>query len=81
MTDEMIMEIDGLDEIELENTAVDDIESENINLIFLGVDESGLYGFNQKRNSKKQAGIRYFTSFAYKKNSYGIRSAFGRRAC
>lgn len=41
MADEMIMEIDGLDEIELENTAVDDIESENINLIFLGVDESG----------------------------------------
>lgn len=41
MANEMIMEIDGLDEIELENTAVDDIESENINLIFLGVDESG----------------------------------------
>lgn len=35
------IEIDGLDEIEVENTAVDDLESENINLIFLGIDESG----------------------------------------
>lgn len=35
------MEIDGLDEIEVENTAVDELESENINLIFLGIDESG----------------------------------------
>lgn len=34
------IEIDGLDEIEVENTAVDDLESENINLIFLGIDES-----------------------------------------
>lgn len=35
------IEIDGLDEIEVENTAVDDLDSENINLIFLGIDESG----------------------------------------
>lgn len=35
------IEIDGLDEIEVENTAVDDLGSENINLIFLGIDESG----------------------------------------
>jgi type I site-specific restriction-modification system R (restriction) subunit len=34
------IEIDGLDEIEVENTAVDDLESESINLIFLGIDES-----------------------------------------
>lgn len=34
-------EIDGLDEIEMENTAVDDLESENINLIFVGIDVSG----------------------------------------
>lgn len=34
------IEIDGLDEIEAENTAVDDLESESINLIFLGIDES-----------------------------------------
>lgn len=34
------MEIDGLEEIEVENTAVDELESENINLIFLGIDES-----------------------------------------
>lgn len=34
------IEIDGLDEIEVENTAVDELESENINLIFLGIDES-----------------------------------------
>lgn len=35
------IEIDGLDEIEVENTAIDDLESESINLIFLGIDESG----------------------------------------
>lgn len=35
------IEIDGLDEIEVVNTAVDDLESESINLIFLGIDESG----------------------------------------
>ena len=35
------MEIDGLEDIETENTAIDDLESENINLIFLGIDESG----------------------------------------
>lgn len=35
------MAIDGLDEIELENTSIDDIGSENINLIFLGIDQSG----------------------------------------
>ena len=34
------IEIDGLDEIEVENTAVDDLESESINLMFLGIDES-----------------------------------------
>lgn len=35
------IEIDGLDEIEVENTAIDDLDSESINLIFLGIDESG----------------------------------------
>lgn len=35
------MEIDGLEEIEMENTSVDEIDSENINLIFLGIDQSG----------------------------------------
>lgn len=35
------MVIDGLDEIEIENTSIDDIDSENINLIFLGIDQSG----------------------------------------
>ena len=35
------IEIDGLDEIEVENTAIDDLESESINLIFLGIGESG----------------------------------------
>lgn len=39
------IEIDGLDEIEVENTVVDDLESENINLIFLGIDES--YSMNR----------------------------------
>ena len=32
--------IDGLDEIEMQNTAVDDIDSENVNLIFIGIDKS-----------------------------------------
>lgn len=35
------IEIDGLDEIEVENTAVDDLESESVSLMFLGVDGSG----------------------------------------
>lgn len=35
------IEIDGLDEIEIENTSVDEIDSENINLIYLGIDQSG----------------------------------------
>lgn len=39
MSDEMI--IDGLDDIEVENTSVDEIDSENINLIFVGIDCSG----------------------------------------
>ena len=39
--EEHTIEIDGLDEIEVENTAVDDLDSENINLMFLGIDESG----------------------------------------
>ena len=41
MNNENGIEIDGLDEIEVENTAVDELESENINLIFLGIDKSG----------------------------------------
>lgn len=35
------VEIDGLEEIEMENTSVEDIDSENINLMFLGIDKSG----------------------------------------
>ena len=35
------IEIDGLEDIEIENTSVEDIDSENINLIFLGIDQSG----------------------------------------
>lgn len=35
------MEIDGLEDIEMENTSVEEIDSENINLIFLGIDQSG----------------------------------------
>lgn len=35
------MIIDGLDELEFENTSIDEIDSENINLIFLGIDQSG----------------------------------------
>ena len=39
--DRNVFEIDGLDEIEIENTSVEEIDSENINLIFLGIDKSG----------------------------------------
>lgn len=38
------IEIDGLDEIEVENTAVDDLGTESVNLIFIGIDESGSMG-------------------------------------
>lgn len=34
------IEIDGLDEIEVENAAVDDLDTESVNLIFIGIDES-----------------------------------------
>ena len=33
------VEIDGLEEIEMENTSVEDIDSENINLMFLEIDK------------------------------------------
>lgn len=35
------LEIDGLDDIEMENTSIEEINSENINLMFLGIDQSG----------------------------------------
>lgn len=35
------MEIDGLDKVEIANTSIDEIDSENINLIFVGIDKSG----------------------------------------
>lgn len=38
------IEIDGLDDIEIENTSVEEIDSENINLIYLGIDRSGSMG-------------------------------------
>lgn len=53
------IEIDGLDEIEVENTAVDDLESESINLIFLGIDESysmNKYGGDMKNCLKEFKG-------------------------
>ncbi len=36
-----IIEVMGIDEIEQENTSIDDIETEVINLIFVGIDQSG----------------------------------------
>lgn len=39
--DAAIIEVDGLEEIEIENTSVEEIDSENINLMFLGIDKSG----------------------------------------
>lgn len=38
------MEIDGLGDIETENTSVDDLESENVNLMMIGIDGSGSMG-------------------------------------
>lgn len=35
------IQIDGLDDIEIANTSVEEIDSENINLIFIGIDKSG----------------------------------------
>lgn len=46
------IEIDGLDEIEVENTAVDDLESENIHLDFVGIDQS--YSMNPYRADMKK---------------------------
>lgn len=47
------IEIDGLDNIEVENTSVEEIDSENINLIFLGIDQSG--SMNSFINDMKQS--------------------------
>lgn len=40
--------IDGLDEVEIANTAIDEIDSENINLIFVGIDKSGSMGMYER---------------------------------
>jgi len=42
MTD--VMDIMGMDEMEQENTSMDDLNSENIDLIFIAIDESGSMG-------------------------------------
>ncbi len=40
------IEMDGLEDVEAANTSVDEIDSENINLIFVGIDRSGsMYPF------------------------------------
>jgi uncharacterized protein YegL len=38
------MEINGMEDIEIENTSVEEIDSENVNLIFIGIDSSGSMG-------------------------------------
>lgn len=35
------MIINGLEDIEIQNTPIDEIDNENVNLMFLGIDESG----------------------------------------
>lgn len=47
------MDFYGLDEIELENTSVEEIDSENINLIFIGIDQSG--SMSSYRNDMKNS--------------------------
>jgi predicted secreted protein len=37
---EQTLDIMGLEEVEIENASIDEIESENINLIFIGIDQS-----------------------------------------
>lgn len=38
--------IDGLDKVEVANTSINEIDSENVNLIFVGIDRSGsMFGF------------------------------------
>lgn len=40
--------IDGLDKVEVANTSIDEIDSENVNLIFVGIDRSGsMYSFER----------------------------------
>lgn len=40
------IEMDGLEDVEAANTSIDEIDSENINLIFVGIDRSGsMYPF------------------------------------
>ena len=35
------IKVDGMDEIDAQNTPVDDLETEDVNLFFLGIDQSG----------------------------------------
>ena len=59
--------IDGLDEIEIENTSIDEIDSENINLIFLGIDQSGsMYSYN---NDMKRALLEFKDALIHSKEA------------
>lgn len=40
MFDNEVMDIDGLDELEVQNTAIDDLDSEDVNLMMIGIDNS-----------------------------------------
>lgn len=47
--------IDGLDEVEIANTSIDEIDSENINLIFVGIDKSGSMGMYERDMRNRQS--------------------------
>jgi uncharacterized protein YegL len=54
------LDILGLDEIEIENTSIEEIDNENVNLMFLAIDQSGSMGtwindMKQSLNEFKQA--------------------------
>ena len=73
MNNENGIEIDGLDEIEVENTAVDELESENINLIFLGIDESA--SMSDYIKSMKNCLEEFKTALLYSKEADEILAA------
>ncbi|HCL56070.1 MAG TPA: hypothetical protein DHW82_03560 [Spirochaetia bacterium] len=65
----------GLEEIEQENTAVDELETENVNLIFVGVDCSGsMDAFIKNMKSELQA---FKTAVAKSKEADEILAARG----
>jgi len=64
------MEIDGLEDIEMQNTQIDDLETETINLMFLAIDESG--SMDQYENVMKEELTKFKESIINSKESENI---------